>query len=215
MTPEEAKILAGRLNSGALPVPIELVSTQKVGATLGANALSRGVNAGLWGLALVALFLILFYRLPGLLAVLALGFYLVAMLTLFKLIPVTLTASGIAGLILSIGMAVDANILIFERMREERENLAARPLSSGSTAKSNSVVERGFNRAWAAIRDGNLSSLFTAIVLFWFGTSLIQGFALVFGLGVLVSMFSAVFVTKRLLLATLAGNGSQVKDQKS
>lgn len=196
-TPEEARTLAGRLNAGALPVSIELLSTQKVGATLGEEALAKGLRAGAWGLALVALFLIAYYRLPGIIAVLALAIYLSAMIALFKLIPVTLTSAGIAGLILSIGMAVDANILIFERTREElAQGLSTRP-----------AIETGFARAWSSIRDGNISSLLTAAVLFWFGTSIIQGFAVTFGLGVLVSMWSAITITKRFLLALVGDSG--------
>ena len=196
-TPDEAKLLAGRLNAGALPVPIALESTQKVGATLGSDALARGVTAGLYGLIAVAIFLLLWYRLPGLVAIFALAIYLSAMIFLFKVIPVTLTSAGIAGLILSIGMAVDANILIFERMKEERRK--GLPLVT--------AIENGFDRAWTSIRDGNISSLLTAAVLFWFGTSIIQGFALTFGLGVILSMWSAITVTRRLLLALATSEG--------
>lgn len=189
-TPEEAREIVRNLNFGALPLPIELVSTQTVGATLGANTLSKGVEAAGIGLVLVAFFLLLWYRLPGLVAVVSLGLYLLIMLALFMLIPVTLTAAGIAGFILSLGMAVDANILIFERMREELESEKALP----------EAVASGFTRAWSAIRDGNITSLMTAVVLFWLGTSFVQGFAVTFGLGVLISMFSAVVVSRTLLL---------------
>lgn len=190
-TADEARDLARDLNFGALPVPIELLSTQTIGSTLGAEAVVRGVFAALWGLGLVALFMLAWYRLPGLVAILALLLYILAMLALFKFIPVTLTAAGIAGFILSIGMAVDANVLIFARMREE--------LDAGKSTRD--AVADGFKRAWPAIRDGNGSSLLTAIILFWFGTSLVEGFALVFGLGVLVSMLSAILVTRTFLLA--------------
>ncbi|NBD73750.1 protein translocase subunit SecD [Patescibacteria group bacterium] len=190
-TPESARDLVRDLNFGALPVPIELQSTQAIGASLGEETLARGVQAGLIGLGLVALFLLLWYRLPGLVAVVALTIYIALMLALFKLIPVTLTAAGIAGFILSIGMAVDANILIFERLKEE--------LKLGK--KLDHAIRDGFARAWAPIRDGNLSSILTAIVLFWVGTSLVQGFALTFGIGVLVSMLTALGVSRTLLLA--------------
>lgn len=191
-TPEEAKELVGRLNSGALPVDkMELLSTQTIGATLGAKATENGIKAGVYGLLVVAIFSIFWYRLPGILAVLALGIYVVMMLAIFKLIPVTLTAAGIAGFILSIGMAVDANILIFARMKEE--------LTAGKTV--NDAIREGFHRAWLSIRDSNVSSMITAVILFWFGTSLIEGFALTFGLGVLVSMLTAITFTRTFLFA--------------
>ncbi len=190
-TPEEAKTLVGRLNSGALPVPISLVSTETIGATLGASAMHAGVKAGIFGLLAVALFLVFWYRLPGLLAVLALSIYVALMLTLFKLIPVTLTAAGIAGFIISIGIAVDANVLIFERVKEE--------MRSGKSVAD--AVHGGFKKAWNSIRDSNTSTIITAIILFWFGTALIQGFALTLGLGVLVSMLSAIIISRLFLYA--------------
>lgn len=186
---KEAKELVGRLNSGALPVPIELLSTQTIGASLGERALSASTKAGIFGVLVVGLFLIIWYRLPGVVAVTALGIYIALMLAVFKLIPVTLTAAGIAGFILSIGMAVDANILIFERMKEE--------LKKGKDL--NTSMHDGFTRAWLSIRDSNSSSMISAIILFWFGTSLVKGFALTLGLGVLVSMFSAITVTRAFL----------------
>lgn len=185
-TPEEARTLVSRLNSGALPVPVTLLSKQTIGATLGGNAVTAGVKAATIGFLLVALFLILWYRLPGLLATVSLFIFVSIMLTLFKLVPVTLTVAGIAGFIITIGVAVDANVLIFERVKEE--------LRSGK--KIPDAVPAGFARAWSSIRDSNISSLITALILFWFGTSLIQGFALTFGMGVLVSMFSAIMATK-------------------
>ncbi len=191
-TPKEAKLLVGRLNSGALPVPITLLSTQTIGATLGENAVKAGVKAAIIGFLLVALFLILWYRLPGFLAVLSLSIFIVIILTLFKLLPVTLTAAGIAGFIISIGVAVDANVLIFERVKEE--------LRSGRTITD--AVKLGFSRAWFSIRDSNISNIITALILFWFGTSLIKGFALTLGMGVIVSMFSAITIT-RIFLSTL------------
>jgi len=191
MTAPEAKTLVGRLNSGALPVPIELLTTQTIGPSLGAAVLHAGVKAGLWGLGLVALFLLFWYRLPGLVAIVALAIYIAGMLAVFKLIPVTLTAAGIAGFILSIGMAVDANVLIFERLKEELKD------GKGIT----DAISEGFARAWLSIRDGNISSIITAVILFWFSTSLVKGFALTFGIGVLISMLSAISVTRTLLLA--------------
>ncbi len=185
-TPQEAKILVGRLNSGALPVPISLLSKQTIGATLGDKAMNAGVTAAIIGFLLVVLFLIILYRLPGVIAAIALSIFISIMLALFKLIPVTLTAAGIAGFIISIGIAVDANVLIFERIKEE--------LRSGRTVAD--AVSFGFSRAWLSIRDSNISYMITAIILFWFGTSLIKGFALTLGIGVAVSMFSAITITR-------------------
>ncbi len=191
-TPDEARTLVRNLNYGALPVPITLIGSQTIGASLGADALNKSVHAGLIGFAVIALFLILWYRLPGLVASIALIIYVSINLALFKLIPVTLTSTGLAAFILSIGMAVDANILIFERMKEEIKK--GLPLHD--------AIHEGFNRAWTSIRDGNLSSIITAVILFAFATTaLIKGFALVFGLGVLVSAFTAVTVSRSFLLA--------------
>jgi len=192
-TPTEAKLLVGRLNSGALPVPISLISTQTIGPSLGTLATTAGVKAALIGFLAIALFLMIWYRLPGMIAVIALSMYVVIMLSLFKLVPVTLTAAGIAGFIISIGIAVDANVLIFERIKEE--------LRSGADNIPDSI-HHGFKRAWLSVRDSNISSIITAIILFWFGTSLIKGFALVFLIGVLISMISAISIT-RIFLYTL------------
>ncbi|MBF0312385.1 MAG: protein translocase subunit SecD [Oligoflexia bacterium] len=189
---KEAKLLVRNLNYGALPVPITLVSTQTIGATLGEEATSAGVKAGAVSFLIIGLFLILWYRLPGFLATIALAIYVVINLALFKLIPVTLTATGIAGFILSLGMAVDANILIFERMKEE--------LKKGKGLGE--AVKEGFDRAWLSIRDSNLSSIITAIILYMFAsTNVIRGFALVFGIGVLASMFTALTASRTLLYA--------------
>lgn len=186
-TQQEAKDLVRDLNYGALPLPIELISTQTVGSSLGQDALYGGVRAGVIAFIIIALFLIAYYRLPGLIAVLALGVYSVIMLALFKLIPVTLTAAGIAGFILSVGMAVDANILIFERMKEE--------LKRGKNQWD--AMHEGFARAWLSIRDSNISSILTGVILYYFGnSSIITGFALVFIIGVLVSMFSAITASR-------------------
>ena len=190
-TPQEAKQLVGRLNSGALPVPISLISTQTVGATLGTDAILAGMQAAVIGFIIVGLFLLLWYRLPGLVAVVALALYVVMTLVLYKLIPVTLTAAGIAGFIISIGIAVDANILIFERFREER---ARGKLTTDA-------LNDGFARAWMSIRDANIATIIIAVILFWFGSSLIKGFALTLGLGVIVSLLSAITITKLFLSA--------------
>lgn len=164
-----------------------------MGASLGQESLAKSLSAGLWTFLLVALFMIIFYRLPGFLAVAALAFYGVLILSLFKLIPVTLTLAGIAGFILSVGMAVDANILIFERFKEEKRK--------GRTLQA--AIDEGTKEAWQAIRDGNITTLITALILFWLGTGFIKGFALTLGLGILVSMFTAMIMT-RLLMKTLA-----------
>jgi protein-export membrane protein SecD len=192
-TPEEAREVVRQLNYGALPVPIELVRTESVGASLGDAALVAGVRAGIIGFVLLSLFMVLWYRLPGVVSVVALVLYVVLSLSIFKLIPVTLTAAGLAGFILSIGMAVDANVLIFERMKEE--------LRKGSSLDD--AMKEGFARAWLSIRDSNVSSIITAIVLFWLGTSAVKGFALTLGVGVFVSMFTAITASRTLLYATL------------
>jgi protein-export membrane protein SecD len=197
-TLEEAKETVGRLNSGALPIPIELISTNTIGPTLGHDAVEAGVYAGILGLILIGCVLIVWYRLPGLIAVVALGIYTAVMLWMFKFIPITLTSAGITGFIISIGIAVDANILIFERMKEE--------IKAGKNLYAS--VETGFKRAWASIRDANISSVISAVVLFWQGTALIKGFALTFGLGILISMITAVTIT-RFLLLSLAKKGEK------
>lgn len=192
-TPAEGRDVVRNLNFGALPVPIELVSSGAVGSTLGANATQAGMLASIWGFALVALFMIFWYRLPGLIATLALVIYVVITAAIIKFLPVTLTASGIAGFILSIGMAVDANVLIFERMKEE--------LRGGKDPHE--AAKAGFSRAWPAIRDGHFTMIISSIILFWMGTSLVQGFALVFGFGVIVSLFTAITITQVLLKTIL------------
>lgn len=190
-TPTEARDLVRNLNFGALPVPIELVSSNTVGPTLGGEAYQAGLLASGIGFVLVALFMILWYRLPGFIASIALVIYLLATVALIKVVPITLTASGIAALILSIGMAVDANVLIFERMKEE--------LRGGKGPHE--AIRIGFSRAWPAIRDGHLTMIISSIILFWMGTSIVQGFALVFGLGVITSLITAVTITRAFLLA--------------
>ncbi len=186
----EARDLVNNLNLGALPVPIELLSTQSVGATLGEKAVSASVTAGFYAFLIVGLFLIVWYRLPGLFATIALALYAALNLAIFKLIPVTLTAAGIAAFILSVGMAVDANILIFERMKEE--------LKKGK--KLSDAIHEGFSRAWLSIRDSNTSSIITGVILYAFSSAaLVKGFALVFVIGVLASMFTAITVSRTLL----------------
>lgn len=191
-TVDEAKKLVRDLNYGALPVPITLISTQTIGPSLGQAAVNGGIKAGIISFIIIAAFLLIWYRLPGVIAVIALGVYTVIMLALFKLIPVTLTAAGIAGFILSIGMAVDANILIFERMKEE--------LARGRGIWD--AMHEGFARAWLSIRDSNISSIITGLILFYFGsTAVITGFALVFVVGVVVSMFTAITASRLFLYA--------------
>lgn len=196
---DEARALVRDLRFGALPVPIELVGTQTIGPTLGAMALEAGVLAGLVGFSLVVIFLIIWYRLPGLLASLALVIYIIINLAIFKLVPVTLSAAGLAGFILSIGMAVDANILIFERLKEEL--LAGKGLLDS--------IGEGFKRAWLSIRDGNISTIITAVILFYTTTSLVRGFALTLGIGVLISIFTAITITRTFLLAVVPKEGNE------
>ncbi len=199
-TATEARDLVRNLNFGALPVPIELESSSAVGPTLGGKAIADGVTAGIIGFAIIAIFMVAWYRLPGLIAAVALAEYLVFMLAVIKVIPITLTASGIAGLIISVGMAVDANILIFERTKEE--------LRKGEDSRE--AVKVGFARAWTAIRDGHLTMIISGIILFWLGTSIVQGFALVFVLGVLASFISAVSLSRVFLLAIVPEKGQGI-----
>jgi preprotein translocase subunit SecD len=195
-TREEARTIAIQLESGRLPVPLELIQERDVEALLGSESLRNSLLAGFVGLGIVMLFMLAYYRMAGVVASLALVFYAVALLALFKMIPVTLTLSHIGGFILSIGMAVDANILIFERMKEE--------MRIGRTLASS--MEVGFSRAWPAIRDSNVSTMITCLVLLWFGDrlggGLVTGFAISLFLGVAVSMFTAVVVSRNLLQLT-------------
>ena len=187
---EEAKLLVQRLNAGALPVPISLVSQKTIGASLGSESVKKSFEAAMLGLIALAVFMLMYYKLPGLLAVLSLLIYGTLMMSIFKIWPVTLTVSGLAGFILSLGMAVDANILIFERLKEE--------LKGGSPIGL--AIENGFKRAWSSIRDGNISTLITCFILIQFTTSIVKGFALTLSLGIVVSMFSAVIITRNLLV---------------
>ena len=188
-TQTEAKQLAERLNTGALPVPINLISQQSIGPSLGKISLDKSLKAGMWGLIAVAIFMIVYYKKNGILAVIALLVYIALNLAIFKLIPVTMSLAGIAGFILSVGMAVDANVLIFERMKEEKA--LGREIAG--------VINEGFKRAWLSIRDGNITTLATAVILYFFSTSSIRGFALTLFIGVSLSMFTAVTVTRILL----------------
>lgn len=193
---ERVQDIALLLEGGRLPLPITLIQERDVDAILGADSLRKSTIAGAVGLALVLIFMVAYYRAPGLVAALALTMYAILLLAVFKLLPVTLTLSGIAAAILSVGMAVDANILIFERMKEE--------LRAGRTLLSS--INIGFNRAWPAIRDGNVSTLITCAILFWFadtlGASIVQGFAATLAMGVGISMFSAITISRTLLRIT-------------
>lgn len=190
-TIQEAKLLSSRLNEGMLPVPVKLIGQQNVGATLGQQSLKNSILAGFVGLFLVALFMIVYYKFSGFVAVLALGIYAVITLALYKIIPVTLTLAGIAGFILSIGMAIDANILIFERMKEE--------LHQGKTLSL--AITDGFKRAFTSVKDSNLSSLITCMILYYTaGSGPVRGFALTLGVGILVSLFTAITITRTILL---------------
>lgn len=186
---EEAKLLARRLQAGALPIPIELIAQNTVGPTLGAASLEKSLMAGLIGFLLVALYMLIIYRLPGLAAILSLVLYAAISAAIFKMIPVTMTLSGIAGFILSIGIAVDANVLVFERLKEELKE------KKGTTV----ALEDAFRRAWPSIRDGHVTVLISCAVLFWFTSSIIKGFALTLGIGTLLSLFTAVVTTRTML----------------
>jgi preprotein translocase subunit SecD len=192
-TLQDANRLAVQLRYGSLPIPLKVIESKAVGPTLGQDSLQRSLKAGIIGLMLVMAFMILYYRLPGVIASIALLIYALLTFSLFKAIPVTLTLPGVAGFILSLGMAVDANVLIFERMREEMRD--GRPLRQ--------ATDLGFGRAWPSIRDSNLSTLITCVILYWFGStfgaSIVKGFALTLAIGVMVSMFTAIVVTRTLL----------------
>ncbi len=187
---DATKLLAQRLQAGALPVPITLIAQQSVGPTLGKDSVNKSLVAGLWGFLFVAAFMLFWYRFPGLLALLALTLYAGISFALFKMIPVTLTLSGIAGFILSVGIAVDANVLVFERLKEELH--LNKPYSS--------ALEEAFHRAWPSIRDGNITTLISCFILYvMFSSSVIRGFAFTLALGVIVSLFTAIIVTRTLL----------------
>ncbi len=205
-TIDRVRDIALLLESGRLPIPIELILEKDVDAILGSDSLEKSVRAGVVGLILVFLFMLLYYRMPGLIAALALLIYALMLIAIFKMLPVTLTLSGVAAAILSVGMAVDANILIFERMKEE--------MRAGRTLLSS--INIGFNRAWSAIRDSNVSTLITSGILYWFadtlGATVVQGFAATLAIGVMLSMFSAIFVSRTLLrIVALTGIGRRLR----
>jgi preprotein translocase subunit SecD len=188
-TTDQAKALQIQLNAGALPVSLSVIQQQAIGATLGQESLQKSLLAGLLGFLVIVIFMIVLYGRLGIVASAALAIYTLLVLALFRLIPITLTLAGIAGLILSIGIAVDANILIFERMKEELRRGVSKDMA----------IDLGFSRAWSSIRDSNFSSLITSAILYYFGTGMVRGFALTLALGVFVSMFSAIFVTRTFL----------------
>lgn len=192
-TAQSANDLAIQLRYGSLPIPLKVVTSKTVGPTLGQDSLRKSLTAGIIGLMVVILFMGLYYRLPGIVADLALLVYAITTFALFKLIPITLTLPGIAGFVLSVGMAVDANVLIFERLKEE--------LRAGRTLRQ--AIDLGWGRAWPSIRDSNLSTLITCLILFWFGSTfganIVKGFALTLSIGVGVSMFTAIIVTRTFL----------------
>jgi len=186
---ENATLLARQIKGGALPIPVQELESRVVGPSLGQESIDASVVAGIGGFIVILLFMILLYRLPGFVSNLALALYVVLLVGYLSLFNVTLTLPGIAGIILSIGMAIDANIIIFERLKEE--------LAWGKTLGA--AMEAAFARAWIAILDGNLTTLIAALILFFFGTGPVKGFAITLSLGILISMFSAVFVTRFIL----------------
>ncbi|MFH1086923.1 MAG: protein translocase subunit SecD [Chloroflexota bacterium] len=206
-TTAEAKAMVLQLRYGSLPIPLKIVDTRAVGPTLGAESVDKSVRAGIIGLVIVLLFMLVYYRLPGLLADVALVIYAVITLAIFKLVPVTLTLPGIAGFLLSVGMAVDANILIFERMREE--------LRQGRTLQR--AIESGFQRAWTSIFDSNVSTWITCVILWLFGNSfgasMVKGFAVTLAIGVAVSMFTAVTVTRTFIHGAFSLTGEKLREK--
>jgi protein-export SecD/SecF family membrane protein len=188
-TIDTAKQLVQRFNAGALPAPISLINQQTVNAELGEDSLQRAIKSGVVGTLIIMFFMIVYYRVFGVFASFALLMYIVLSLAIFKIIPITLTLAGIAGFILSIGMAVDANILVFERTKEE--------IKKGLSKAA--AIEEGFRRAWTSIRDSNITTIITSLILYYFTSSFVKGFALTLAIGVLVSMFSAITITRTLL----------------
>lgn len=186
---DEAKVLSQRLQAGALPVPIKLIAQQSVGPTLGQDSVDRSLRAGLFGFLFIALFMLFWYRAAGFFAILSLALYVGISFMIFKMLPVTMTLSGIAGFILSLGIAVDANVLVFERLKEE--------LRSGKSYRT--ALEEAFKRAWPSIRDGNTTTLISCAVLYWFSSSIIKGFALTLAIGIIMSLFTAIVVTRNVL----------------
>jgi preprotein translocase subunit SecD len=190
---QEAQDLALTLKAGALPIPLKIVEERQVGASLGSDSIRKGITAGLVGTALVILIMLVFYRLSGALAVIALGFYLLFTLGALSMVDATLTLPGLAGIVLSIGIAVDANVLIFERIREE--------LMHGKTVRL--AIDEGFKHAMNAIIDSNVSAVLTALFLFQFGTGPVKGFAVTLIMGIIASMITAIFVTRTFFMIWL------------
>ncbi|MCW1971051.1 MAG: protein translocase subunit SecD [Anaerolineae bacterium] len=207
-TAEEARALAVTLNYGSLPIPMKIDTVRDIGATLGAESVRRSVIAGIIGLSVLALFLILYYRLPGLIGAFSLVAFALFSLALFVLMPITLTLPGIAGFLLSIATAVDANILVFERFKEE--------LRGGRTLRG--AVESAFNRAWSSIRDSNVSTLLTCVILFLFGNvfgaSAVKGFAINLIMGIMMSLFVTMFVTRTLMRLAFYDAKPEMKENK-
>lgn len=202
----EARNLVVQLRYGALPVPLKVIQNRTVGPTLGQDSVAKSTRAGIVGVAIVLAFMLVYYRLHGLVADIALLIYALVTFALFKLVPVTLTLPGLAGFLFSVGTAVDANILIFERMKEE--------LRQGR--RLGSAIRTGFDRAWTSIRDSNLSTLITCAILYWFGSnfgaSMVKGFAVTLFLGVLVSMFTAITVTRTVIRLLYAAGGEELRE---
>ena len=196
-TPESANALAVQLRYGSLPIPLKVVETRIIGPTLGEDSLQKSLLAGVIGMTIVILFMVIYYRLPGIVAAIAILFYAAIAFAIFKYFHFTLTLPGIAGFLLSTGAALDANILIFERLKEELRN--GRSLSQ--------AVEQGWSRAWSSIRDSNLATIITSLILYWFGSTfgatIVKGFSLTLALGVAISLFTAIYVTRTLLTAVL------------
>ncbi|HET9909684.1 MAG TPA: protein translocase subunit SecD, partial [Anaerolineales bacterium] len=196
-TPEGANALAVQLRYGSLPIPLKVVETRIIGPTLGEDSLQKSLLAGMIGMIIVILFMVIYYRLPGIVAALSILFYAAISYAIFKYFHFTLTLPGIAGFLLSTGAALDANILIFERLKEELRN--GRSLTQ--------AVDQGWTRAWSSIRDSNLSAIITSLILYWFGSNfgatIVKGFSLTLALGVAISLFTAIYVSRTLLTAAL------------
>jgi preprotein translocase subunit SecD len=196
-TAESANAFAVQLRYGSLPVPLKIVETRIIGPTLGADSLNKSLIAGMVGMIIVALFMLIYYRLPGIVAIVSILIYAAIAFAIFKWFHFTLTLPGIAGFMLSTGTALDSNILIFERMKEELRN--GRSLIQ--------AMDLGWSRAWSSIRDSNLAAIITSVILFWFGSSfgatIVKGFSLTLAIGVIISLFTAIYVTRTLLALTL------------
>lgn len=199
-TYDEAREITVLLQSGSLPVPLEIIEIRNIGPSLGQDSISRSIKAGIFGIIFVVLYMMFYYKLPGFVADISLGIYVILTLAIFNLIKATLTLPGIAGLILSVGMAVDANVLIFEQIKEE--------LNRGKRLRP--AIEAGFNRAFVTILDSNITTLISAGVLFYFGSSIVRGFAVTLSIGILVSMFTAIVVTRSILNAIVDRNPDQM-----